>query len=247
MHKRPTLCASLVREIQRRIATNEFKPGEKLPPENEIAGLFGVSRTVVREAIKQLALMGLVRVEHGKGMFVSSFDPAFLAESLSPFIIRNREMAFDLLEARQHIETIIAHLAAKRRTPHDVEEMDAMLAVMKEALRRGEVATYAEKNLSFHMLIAKASRNTVLAMTIETFRHLLKEFMADFMTMVPGMTESAMNYHVKIFRAIEKGDALSAQKHMRNHILHVERALREHLDTLDIRPEKGNLEQSLTK
>ena len=145
MHKRPTLCASLVREIQRRIATDEFKSGEKLPPENEIAALFGVSRTVVREAIKQLALMGLVRVEHGKGMFVSSFDPTFLAQSLSPFILTNRDMVFDLLEARQHIETIIAYLAARRRTRQDVEEMEAMLSVMKEALRGGEVATYAEK------------------------------------------------------------------------------------------------------
>jgi GntR family transcriptional repressor for pyruvate dehydrogenase complex len=247
MHKRPTLCASLVREIQRRIATNEFKPGEKLPPENDIAAMFGISRTVVREAIKQLALMGFVRVEHGKGMFVSSFDPRFLAQSLSPFILTNREMTFDLLEARQHIETIIAYLAATRRTPHDIAEMKAMLAVMREALRRDDVGTYAEKNLSFHMLIAKASRNTVLAMTIETFRHLLKEFMADFMTMVPGMTESAMNYHVKIFRAIEKGDALSAQKHMRNHILHVERSLREHLNNLDIQSDGDILEESLSK
>ena len=79
MQKRPTLCASLVKEIQRRIAANEFKPGERLPPENEIAAMFGISRSVVREAIKQLVLMGLVRVEQGKGTFVSTFDPSFLA------------------------------------------------------------------------------------------------------------------------------------------------------------------------
>jgi len=240
MQKRPTLCASLVKEIQRQIAANEFKPGERLPPENEIAAMFGISRSVVREAIKQLVLMGLVRVEQGKGTFVSTFDPSFLAESLSPFILTNRDMVFELLEARKHIETIIAYLAAKRRTQRDVEEIAALLPVMKEELRRGRVDTYAEKNLRFHMLIAKASRNRVLAMNIETLRRLLKEFMTDCMIMVPGMAERAMNYHMKIFQAIERGDAGNAQRHMRNHILHMERALREHMNNPEGEPDKAS-------
>ncbi|MBW2058865.1 MAG: FadR family transcriptional regulator [Deltaproteobacteria bacterium] len=229
MIERRTLTSSLVREIQQRIASNEFKPGQKLPPHDEMAAMFGVSRTALREALKQLSLMGFVRLQHGRGTFVSSFNPSFLAESLSSLLLVDNEMAFELLEARQHIESVIAFMAAKNVTPRDIVDMKVLLREMKEELSMGRIDSYAEKNLAFHLLIARASKNRVLTMAIQTIRDLLKQFMAEFMTLVPEMTESAMNYHIKIFKAIERGDALGAQKHMKNHILRVQRALRKYL------------------
>ena len=226
--KREVLSSSLVKEIQRRISTHEFSPGDKLPPQDELASMFGVSRTALREALKQLALMGLVELKHGKGTFISSSTPSELLESLSPLLLMNKETTFELLEARLFIESALASLAAKKASPEDIGELGTMVQGMKKDLGEGDIEAFTEKDLGFHLLIANASKNRVLGRILQTIRDMLHQFIGEALVLIPGMARSALNYHGRILEAIEKHDAESAEKHMRNHILHIETSIRKY-------------------
>ena len=226
--RREVLSSSLVKEIQRRISTHEFRPGDKLPPQDELAAMFGVSRTALREALKQLALMGLVEMKHGKGTFIGSSTPSQLLESLSPLLLMDRETTFELLEARLFIESALASLAAKKAIPKDIAELGTLVQGMKKDLNQGDIEAFSEKDLEFHLLIANASRNRVLTRILQTIRDMLHQFIGEALTLIPGMAKSALNYHGKILQAIEQHDVQGAENHMRNHILHIQKSTRKH-------------------
>ena len=110
MIKRELLSTVAIKEIQNLISTGKFKPGEKLPSQDELAAELGVSRTALREALKQLALMGVVDIEQGKGTFISTSQPSALLKSLSPTILMDQATTFELLEARFYIESAKKHM-----------------------------------------------------------------------------------------------------------------------------------------
>jgi GntR family transcriptional repressor for pyruvate dehydrogenase complex len=226
--RRQSLSSALVREIQHRASKGEFKPGEKLPPQNELAARFGVSRTALREALQQLALMGTVEIKHGTGTFVCSSPPSSLFDSLSPLLLMDKATTFELLEARLYVESTVALLAAKRRGRKDVEQLTALVEGMKADLSQGRIDAFSQKDLEFHLLVAKASKNHVLVKILQTLRDMLQQFISEALISMPGISKSALNYHLRILRAIEKHRGDEAQKHMRNHILHVMRSLKQY-------------------
>ena len=226
--KKEILSSSLVKEIQRRISEGEFKSGEKLLPQDKLAAKFGVSRTVLREALKQLALMGLVEMEHGKGTFISSLRPSSMLISLSPLLLMDKISTFEFIEARLFIESAVAFLAAKKASPKDIQDLQELIRGMKENLGKGQKEDFFEKDLNFHLSIAKASKNRVLARFLQTTRDMLQQFIGNAFTMMPEMMNSAMNYHLKIFRSIKEHDCNNAKRHMEKHILHIERSLQKY-------------------
>ena len=226
--RREVLSSSLVKEIQHRISTQEFCPGDKLPPQDQLASMFGVSRTALREALKQLALMGLVEMKHGKGTFIGASTASQLLESLSPLLLMDKETTFELLEARLFIESALASLAAKKASPEDIGELGALVQGMRRDLGDGDIQAFSKKDLEFHLSIGNASKNRVLTKILQTIRDMLHQFITEALVLIPGMARSALNYHGRILEAIEKHDAESAEKHMRDHILHIEKSTRKY-------------------
>ena len=149
------LAQGVVEELSARIRRAEFKPGDKLPPEAAIMETYGVSRTVVREAISQLQAGGLVQTRHGIGTFVLEPPAATLGIGTDSIVTVRDVLA--ILELRISMETEAAWLAAARRTDEQVAQMGEALGEMQRALANGR--TSVEADVRFHQLIAQATDN----------------------------------------------------------------------------------------
>ena len=105
---REKLSSSVVKEVQHLISSGVYKTGDKLPSQDDLASSMGVSRTALREALKQLNLMGLVEMKHGKGTYISTLKPFSLLKSLSPIMLMDKSTVDEFFEAR-FFETLCIH------------------------------------------------------------------------------------------------------------------------------------------
>ena len=154
--KHRSLGQELVTELSRRIRDGEIKRGAKLPTESQIMEEQGVSRTVVREALSRLQAAGLVETRHGIGTFVlkKSDHPSFRISAEQMGTLRE---VIALLEFRISIETEAAALAAVRRTPENLTELQSALLEFNNAIDQGRDAVTADHR--FHQEIARATQN----------------------------------------------------------------------------------------
>ncbi len=159
--RRPrNLALALVDSLGERIRDGRLRPGDRLPTESTVMREFGVSRTVVREAISKLQASGLVRTRHGVGSFVEDLGPA--AGDAAGFRIGPAQVAtlrdvVALLELRIGVETEAAGLAAQRRSAEHLAGMRAALDAMHMAVEAGDSAVPAD--FQFHLEIARATQN----------------------------------------------------------------------------------------
>ena len=154
--RRETLTSQLVRQVAGRIKSGEFPRGAKLPTEKEMIDEFGVSRTVVREAIANLRANGMVSTQQGIGAFVvhNTALPAFRIAEEDLSVI---EEVVKGLELRIAVESEAAALAAKRRSDDDIRAIEGACEAMADAIRTGSDSI--EADLNFHRAIARASQN----------------------------------------------------------------------------------------
>ncbi|HSV46678.1 MAG TPA: FadR/GntR family transcriptional regulator [Ramlibacter sp.] len=222
-----SLAHDLVEGIRGQIRAQVLKPGDKLPTESEIMQSYGVSRTVVREALSRLQAGALVETRHGIGTFV--LDRPALGFGIDPGDIATAVDVMAVLELRISLETESAGLAAQRRT-------EAQLAEMRDALDAFE-ATVGGSNdavpadFRFHLAIAQATGNRYFA---DIMSHLGA-------TLIPRTRinssrvaqEDLPNYlrrvnreHEEIYSAIARGDGESARAAMRIHLTNSRERLR---------------------
>jgi GntR family transcriptional regulator, transcriptional repressor for pyruvate dehydrogenase complex len=215
-----TLALELVESLGDRIRDGRIVPGAKLPTEAAIMGEFGVSRTVVREALSKLQASGLVATRHGIGTFVVGFGDA------APFRIAPEQLAtlrdvIAVLELRIGLETEAAALAAQRRTAQNLVDMRAALVAFGGAIAAGRDAVGPD--FQFHLEIARATQNAHFAelmtslgtMIIPRARLDTPEAQSperrDYLQRVNGEHES-------IFDAIVNQDTEAARAAMRTHL-----------------------------
>jgi DNA-binding FadR family transcriptional regulator len=150
------LAVQLVAATTEQIRSGRLKAGDKLPTEAAIMKSFGVSRTVVREAISRLQASGWVDTKHGIGTFVlpQSAHPSF---RISPEHMGTLREVIDLLEFRISVETEASALAAVRRTPENLSELQQALQAFYSAVELGNDAVAADHQ--FHQAIARATQN----------------------------------------------------------------------------------------
>jgi GntR family transcriptional repressor for pyruvate dehydrogenase complex len=199
----------------------------------------GVSRGTLREGLNQLVLMGLIEMRQGSGTYIKSITPSSFMTSLSPALLMDKNSAAELLDARLYIEGAVALLAAKKATGEDVRELGKILGEMREDFRAGNIEDFIDKDLKFHLLIARSSQNRVLMKVVQTIRDILYQFIADFFAAMPGTVKNAMDYHIKIFRAIERRDPKEAKKQMESHILSLIRRIKDSRQIVAIHSRKG--------
>lgn len=201
------LAQNLVATLLERINSGDLSPGDKLSKELDIMQEYGVSRTVVREALQRLQASGVVETRHGVGTFVLK---AAEASSLD-FSVNPVNDALDILELRLGLEVEVAGLAAQRRTLEQLIEIRKALDCLKSIDRNGHVLEASLADFSFHLLIAKAAGNHYFVDIMEHFDN----------SLVPRKridVSRVNNEHEEIYEALERGDSSAARAAMRLHL-----------------------------
>ena len=154
-------------------AIRELPPGTKVPSERELTKELGVGRSTVREALNGLAMLGIVEIRHGQGVFVTG-EPAQVSEPSAIAAALERGVTNEFIEARLIVEVEVARLAARRRTDEDLARLSAALDEQESRLR-GDVDALVDVAASFNVLLAEAAHNEVLSAMIQSFVALMVE------------------------------------------------------------------------
>jgi DNA-binding FadR family transcriptional regulator len=210
--------------IKELIASGEFRAGDRLPKENELAARIGVSRGSLREAIRALELVGVVAARQGDGTYLTSLTPALLLDVMSVVLdFTQDESILQLLEVRRVLEPAATALAAARATEEQLGEVRAAMDAMRAAR---EPEPLVEADAAFHAAIARAAGNPALASLLEnlsgpTIRariwHAIEERRAG---------EKAKAEHERILAALEARDPDLARAAGAVHVAGVEAWLR---------------------
>jgi GntR family transcriptional regulator, transcriptional repressor for pyruvate dehydrogenase complex len=211
------LADTVAERIAERILTGEVAAGDTLPPERELCREFGVSRTVIREAIRSLSGKGLVEAVGGSGVRVLTVDAATVGESLRN-LLRSSDVDYAKVdEVRRAIEIAAAGVAAARRTPEDVARADGELRRMRD--RIDDLEECVQADLAFHRAIADATRNELYSMLLDS----LGAPLADVRRTNLGRGGIARRRriiaaHRRILDAVAAGDADGARTAMEAHL-----------------------------
>lgn len=211
--------SGLAARLRQEILDGRVAPGEYLPSEWELVEQTGLTRTGVREALSQLKRDGLIETRRGRqgGSAVIRPRPESLVESLHIFLQAQTIEGDDstLLEAREAIEPWAAALAAQRRTPEEIDELDRLTDRMEDA---AELRTYLDANLAWHAGVARASHNGILLAFMRALsRAMLTQTGAEEYD-TPSIRGGAIRAHRLVNEAIRQGDAPLAQRRMGRHV-----------------------------
>ena len=194
-----------------------------------MAEQLGVSRTVIREAVKTLQQIGLIKVLTGSGTYVSRIEPETISESIGLFIQQSTSSFDHLTEVRRILETETAALAAERASPEHIEAMEEVLRWMENAAALGDdhpdrIERFIESDLAFHNALVEAAQNPLLPLLLEPVTEQLLEFRRLTFS-VPGGVQYSLSYHRKILEGVKARDASACREAMREHLENAQKAL----------------------
>ena len=210
-------CDLVMDKILEFVTSGEYKPGDRLPPENFFSERFNVSRVTVRESIKKLSSMGVVSVRHGQGTFVNKVSPSTLMLQLYPLMMLNKDDISQLYDARMYLESSIAELAAKNRTQENVVQLKDLLSQMDDCVVHTDVERYNQLDVAFHTLIGNAAKNEILLTIYEMLNEVRKRGIYMSNRDAEDLRHS-IGAHGQLVDAIERRDANAARTAMMRHI-----------------------------
>jgi GntR family transcriptional regulator, transcriptional repressor for pyruvate dehydrogenase complex len=205
------------------ISHQQLRAGDQLPPERELANQFGVSRNVVREALRSLVEMNVLDSKQGAGVFVTALDieslvaPLEFVVSLEPATLRS------LIDARLLIEPGIAKLAAERGSAQQREALAALIGKDQDQIV-ADPTRFMELDVQLHSLIIRMAGNPFLARIMDGLGHLARRSRGLTNT-VPEMRATAHADHERIVAAVVAQDGEAAFTAMQDHLAHVARTL----------------------
>lgn len=209
------------------IRSGRLRAGDKLPTEPELVEQFGVSRTVVREAVSRLKSLELVEARQGSGVYV--LEPAIPPLSFDASYAVSKEAVVQMVEVRRALEAEVAGLAAQRRTQADLRRMRQAIAALERAVEAGGDGVM--EDVAFHRVIADAAKNPFLLSTLQYLGHFL--YGATRVTRANearrgDFAREVRDEHDAILVAIASRDATAARAaafdHMNNAIRRIEQA-----------------------
>jgi GntR family transcriptional regulator, transcriptional repressor for pyruvate dehydrogenase complex len=221
----PTLSDQVSQALLARIESGRLKAGEKLPPEAILAPEFGVSRTVVREAISRLKHGGLLESRQGSGVFVS-LQPTISPLKIDDSVIESREALLQIVELRRAIESETAALAAQRRSKAQLAEIELAFRAIDAEVAAGGDGVAAD--VGFHRAIARATGNPYFLKTLE--------FLSQYLTSATRLTRAnearriefmrqVREEHSAIVEAIRRRDAAAARNAAATHMFNAAKRL----------------------
>ncbi|MDV7104172.1 FCD domain-containing protein [Vibrio sp. TH_r3] len=219
--------------LRKELSDGLYPIGSRLPPERDIAERLNVGRTVVREAIIMLELENLVEVKKGSGVYVINL-PKEVNESHS--LTFDRDVGpFEMLQARQLLESSIAEFAAIQVTPSDISKMQEALDIEKYEVASGSISSSGDR--TFHLCIAEATQNLIL---VDMFNQLWdKRESSPMWNKLHGHIDNAdyrkewFNDHAQILLALKRKDPAAAKLAMWQHLENVKVRLLELSDFND--------------
>lgn len=200
-------------DLHQRVRRGDWLPGERLPSISQLARDLDVGTSSVREVLRSLQSIGLVRIEHGRGVFVTDAPPA--PEIAEHFDDGNTGLIFALAETRRIIEPELAALAAERATDQELAEIEQLARDMEHRVLQQH--DFVDPDVLFHRKIAEAARNPILFRTMEGVHELFLES-RKLTSLEPGMTVRAVRYHLLIADALRSRDAVQTRLLMQAHM-----------------------------
>ena len=209
------LTMHVVEHIRSLISSGEVRPGDRLPPERDLARQLKISRSSLRSGIGFLAAMGVLKSRHGAGTFVASGPPSFDSSSFSVLGTLHGFQPWQMFEARIVIESNVAALAAERATDEHITELAEEVAEMYASLE--DPRQYLIHDVRFHRTIAKASGNPILGALMETLTASLYQLRSKTIQNAVDLKESS-EMHREIYRAIRSHNPQQARRAMEQHL-----------------------------
>ena len=209
------LTMQVVDHVRQLVASGELKPGDRLPPERELARKLKISRSSLRAGIGFLAAMGVLKSRHGAGTFVATGPPALDSSSLTVLGALHGFLPWQMFEARLVIESSVAGLAAERATGEHIAELAEEIAEMYASM--DDPQEYLIHDVRFHRTIARASGNPILGALMETITASLYDTRRMTVDNTSDLKESA-ELHREIFRAIRSHNPALARQTMEQHL-----------------------------
>ncbi|SHM30233.1 GntR family transcriptional regulator [Vreelandella subglaciescola] len=228
--RQPRLADVITQRLEAMIIEGSLKPGQRLPPERELAEQFGVSRPSLREAIQRLAARGLLSSRQGGGTFVNDTLNNGYTDPLLEMLSRHQEFDLDLLEFRDAMEGLSAYYAALRSTPADKAALLECFEALDGGFDGNDPVKEAKLDAAFHLAIAEAAHNVLLLHTMRGIFHLLEQSIVENLANLfakPGSRGQLMQQHRTLLDAIVEGRAEDARSHAHEHLAYVEDGLLE--------------------
>ena len=204
------------------IRDEKLQPGDKLPPERDLAARLKISRPRLREALNALKLMNIIVNRQGSGTYVASLKAEKLVVLLDSEFALNDTTYADLLEARRILETGIAALAAEHITAGELGEMEA--CITKAAATLHDAEAFMETDIELHNRILKASRNEIIPVFMRAINR-LGIYSRRRTGEQLAIRQQSLKDHRRIVQALQAKDPEASRKAMLDHLAHVARRL----------------------
>ncbi|MCP4212673.1 MAG: FadR family transcriptional regulator [Halieaceae bacterium] len=211
-----------------------WQPGDKIPPERELAQGFGVSRTVVREAVKVLEAQGVLESATGSGVYVRAADSSVVSKSIHTYLqlLSQDDVEIRVAEIRRVLEVEIAALAALRATPEQRRELQAICAEMRRYANSAR--TLAELDFRLHLTLARSTQNDLFELLLTP----LMEQLHDYYLYVwdsygERPPDKVFAQHEVLVQAVMAGDAAAARQAMSDHVAYSSEVLDNRLKLLN--------------
>ncbi|MGM9538531.1 MAG: FadR/GntR family transcriptional regulator [Candidatus Onthomonas sp.] len=201
-------------QMQDQIVNGDWKPGNRIPSENELAEQFGVSRVTVRNALQKLAALGLIETRLGDGSYVCQPEAKAMLQPLVPAAFLTDNSLGEILQFRRMIEGPVCGEACRQAGPEAVEALSGLYREMVDS--SADLRQFADCDYRFHLEMARLTGNSIL---IEMY-HIVQEVMKssfDRVVLARG-SKAGLYYHGRILEAFSAGDAQRAQAEMQAHM-----------------------------
>lgn len=205
----------IVKQIQEQVKSGDLKPGDKLPPERELAEMFDVSRNSLREALRALEMMNYVEIKPGEGIFIKEIKIDKLFEPIIDAIGFDKQLLLDLLDVRELVEVETARRAALYGTEEDFKRIREAVELTEREIEHNGIGLHGDS--SFHHAIAEASHNRAFMMIFHMITEALTKNMEATLS-IPGQPHRTLSDHKKVYEAISRRQADLAAQLMQEHI-----------------------------
>lgn len=210
------LSERVAQQLVERIRISGLQPGDPLPSEIEFSGRLGVSRGIVREAYRSLAMAGIIDAGNGRRPRVGQLAAQVFTYVFQHALATRQVSPLEVLEVRAPIEIRAVELAAVKRTEREAEDLVALARAMRQARRRYE--QFFKADVEFHEIIGRATSNLLFTVVAGALRETLAlTLRAGLIGRTAEGLERIVSIHENIARAIADGDAVSAKRHMTLH------------------------------
>lgn len=223
---------AVVRQIELLILRGILRPGERLPPERELAERLGVSRPTLREAVAELQARSLLVTRAGAGIYVADVLGSAFSEALIGLFSTHEEAVFDYIAFRRDMEALAAERAARMGSATDLEVIATIFRKMETAPSSRSGTEEAQLDADFHMAIIEASHNVVMLHMMRAMYDLLREgvfYNRQRMFRQRTTRAALLGQHRAINDALQERDAPRARQAVEAHMDYIEEATRQEL------------------